>query len=187
MIAKIVRITPDGAAFTTANGTFYPFNVGLDNGQSGQANSKSNPPPWRVGEVVGYTVTGQTPRGVDKLKFQRNPDASFGEYVPPIPQDTSNPDFEASTGGEQPRGTPAFIPPLNPPQAARIAQERPSVLPHGATVGGGLARAVEIWLAINAQNPAWGPEAVTEIEQIARDLVEVQGRIERGESSNVPF
>src|SRR3989304_2670380 len=95
-IAKIVRITPDGATFTTTHGTFYPFQVGFDDHHSGQANSKSNPPPYSVGEVVGYAVMGQTPRGADKLKIPRNPDQSFGNYVPPSgANDPSHPDLEA--------------------------------------------------------------------------------------------
>lgn len=193
-IARIVRIEPDGKPFTTANGTFYPFVVGFDDHRSGQANSKSNPPPWKVSEIVGYEVTGQTPRGADKFKIKRNPDANDGTYNPP------------SGAEEHMEGDPLPPPPLYrpapvktaqpPPQARSVAQNRPSEhlpvnLPHGATVGGALARAVDIYLAMGQAADTgvrWDAPDIQFVEQITRDLVEIQGRIERGEPpANQPF
>jgi hypothetical protein len=182
-ICKIVRITPDGAAWTNAHGTLYPFVVGFEDGHAGQVNAKTNPPAYVVGEVVGYEVTGKSPRGQDKFKITRNPDASKGTY-------TGKPEGEDMPGDppSRPTTTQSRTVAPNPPQvqaprqSSQNAQERlPVNLPHGATVGGALARAVDIWLkGPNAGEP-WSTISIAEIEGITRDLVNIQGRIERGE------
>ena len=154
-IARIVRITPDGAAFTTANGTFYPFQVGFDDQRAGQANSKSNPPPWKVGESVGYEVTGQTPRGADKFKIKRNPEPNDGHYNPPA-QDRSNPDLEAA-GGTSPGNPPPYRPaPQTARQSSQNRHAEPSEgaslkvnLPLGQTVGMAIKLAGDLQLALD--------------------------------------
>ena len=188
MIAKIVRITPDGAPFSTQNGTFYPFQIGLDDGKSGQANSKSNPPPYRVGEVVGYAVTGQTPRGADKLKITRSPDASFGNYMPPSPS-------EHMEGDPQQPHTANPMPPARPqraaesyvPNAPRNAQEQPSGSPvHGATVGMAINKAVDVWIATIGKDQPWNKDSADTVEEIASQLIQIAQTLERGERS-APF
>ncbi len=181
-IARIVRITPDGAAFTTANGTFYPFQVGFDDQRAGQANSKSNPPPWKVGEIVGYEVTGQAPRGADKFKIKRNPEPNDGHYNPPA-QDRSNPDLEAAT----PRSTgnpPQVVSSTDPSrvEARTVARNSPSEalkvnLPNGQTVGMAIKLAGDIMLA---QDPAIfrQPNWDNTMRGIAQQIINVSRSIE---------
>lgn len=188
-IAKIVSITPDGKPFTTANGTFHPFVVAFDDHRSGQANSKSNPPPWRVGEVVGYTVAGQTPRGMDKFKITRNPDPAEGSYQPPAGADEhlEGDPITASYGGILPlAGT-------NPQTGRTASQMAPSEMRHppkqadrklvsGVMAGGTLARAVEIAIA---QNRA---DDLAFIEATASRLIAIQFRLEGWlASEDLPF
>lgn len=195
MIAKIVRITPDGAAFTTTNGTFFPFSVGLDTGHSGQANSKSNPPPWRVGEIIGYAITGQTPRGADKLKITRNPDQSFGNYVPPVEGEhlagdplpmarTANPAPATATLRPISTQPPSYSPP------ARKEEHLPINLPHPACVGACVNKAVEVWIATLGKDQPWGEESGFTVERIASELIAIHQRLEKGQhptDASCPF
>ena len=79
-ISRITAIEPDGKAWTPRNSTtpLYPFLVSFADGMKGQANSKSEPPPYAVGDDVGYEQTGTSPRGVPKLKIDRKAAAEGG-------------------------------------------------------------------------------------------------------------
>lgn len=83
-IAKILQIEPNGNPFTNAHGTMYPWIVTFDDQMSGEANTKSQQPAYRVGDVVGYEQTGSSPRGTPKLKIDRNAaqNAPQGSYRP---------------------------------------------------------------------------------------------------------
>jgi len=167
----------------------HPFTVSFDDATSGEANCKTPQPAYRVGEVAGYDVTGQTPRGMNKIKVTRNPDPSKGRF-------TGQPEAENMPGD------PIRV---SRPPARSVAQKQvpvapvkwdgapdlPVNLPHGATVGGALARAVEFYIeGCKSTNTSfsWGEQAKQSIDLITRELVEIQGRIERGESpANEPF
>ncbi len=151
---------------------------------------------WEGKQIVlsGKGMKVQEYKGTKTLSVGDKVNIAFGGAPGAAAQTGNEGDFgdvsQPSTASAPFGGHNAPLPPRNAPSVARIAQEHlPVNLPHGATVGGALARAVDIWLAINAQSPAWSPEAPQEIEQITRDLVEIQGRIERGEpaKSDVPF
>ena len=79
--ARITSITPDGE-FDTSFGHLWAFIVALDDGTEGQANCKKNTPPFRVGDSVGYEVTGTSPQGTTKLKIDRK----FGQTAGTAPQ-----------------------------------------------------------------------------------------------------
>lgn len=167
-LSKIVSITPDGNAFTTVNGTFYPFRVGFDNHHAGQANSKSNPPPWRVGEIVGYEVTGQTPRGIDKFKITRNPGPEHGQYQPPA-------------GTSEPMPGDPIQPPPRPVPPRSVAQNAPAApsTVHPATVGCAYNNARELWVATaGAAGASFDPQARAIVKewasQILADLQELE-------------
>ena len=91
-----------------------------------------------------------------------------------------------------PRPAPKPIQTAPAPQTARsVAQNSPSGAPiHGATVGGALARAVDIYIAgCESNNVAWswGEQARESVELITRDLVSIQQRVESGATEDVPF
>lgn len=183
-ICKITNIKPDGKPWESQYGLMYPFYVVLEDGGAGTANSKTEQPAYKVGDTVGYEVTGHTPKGAPKLKITRNPKPGEGTVWVP----DTNPDLEAAQPTTEPQPAPqqSFRPsppqPRHPEQPPLKTQGTPV---HGATAGGALARAVDIWLAINGGSSAWNPASVSEVEQITRDLVGIQQRIETGES--VPF
>lgn len=194
-IAKIVRITPDGAAFTTAHGTFYPFVVGMDDGHAGQANSKGNPPPWKVGEIVGYEVTGQSPRGQDKFKITRNPDPSMGTYYPPggptedMPGDPPSEPYTAPTLRPPSQFTPAAVKPRSLPQIDRPEHSRLRVnLPNGATVGMAIKLAGDLQLA---NNPAFlsDEEWAVRLHGVASRIIAISRALENDTplESNIHF
>lgn len=93
MIAKkITSITPNGKPWgEPPNGPLYPFKLEFDDGMVGVANSKSQTPPYKVGDTVGVEVTGQDARGNSKLKIDRkwpsmNPGATGSAFTPSQPQ-----------------------------------------------------------------------------------------------------
>lgn len=187
-IAKITTITQNGKpwSFTDDKGTqktMYPHDVAFDDGQSGQTNAMSVPPPYKVGDSVGYEINGQTPRGANKLKITRKPKPGQGVVTSPPPMDTSNPDLEAVTRPAAPfsQREQAWHQP-----ARSVAQNAPSAHStpiHGATVGGALARAVDIAIKQNCADD------MAFIEKTTRALVAIQQRIEAGEppTEEIPF
>lgn len=69
--STITDIQNDGKVWWNdqAGCDMYPWFVTFEDGTTGCANSKSNPPPYNVGDVMYYEVTGQTKRGDNKLKI----------------------------------------------------------------------------------------------------------------------
>ena len=207
-IAKIVSITQNGRpwSFTDDKGTqktMYPHDVAFDDHQSGQANAMSVPPPYKVGESVGYEINGQTPRGANKVKITRNPKPGQGVVTSPPPMDTSNPDLEAATppsrredAWHQPHphsGKPqvASYPPdaWHQPHPQKPAEAARTPV-HGATVGGAIARAVEVAIALNR------PDDLALIEKLMHGFISMQLLAESGakgvgnapqESGEIPF
>lgn len=59
--------------WNASHGLMYSFEVQLSDGTSGECNSKSEQPPYSVGDTVWYEITGQTPRGANKLKVSARP------------------------------------------------------------------------------------------------------------------
>jgi hypothetical protein len=123
---------------------------------------------------------------VDKFNVTRNPDPSKGRF----------------TGQPEAENMPGDPIPISRPPARSVAQKQvpvapikwdgapdlPVNLPHGATVGGALARAVDIAIATGAlPMSAFGVGQIAIIERITRDLIEIQGRIERGEPMPHPI
>lgn len=59
-------------------GTMYKFEVSFNDGTVGQANSKTEQPPYKVGDEVYYEVVSNNERYGKKLKISKNPPQSFG-------------------------------------------------------------------------------------------------------------
>jgi len=54
-------------------GTMYTFEISLNDGTVGEANSKSETPPYGVGDEVYYEVLSNNERWGKKLKVSKNP------------------------------------------------------------------------------------------------------------------
>jgi len=66
--------------------TMYSFVVSFADGTVGEANSKSETPPYAVGDMVYYTKTGMSPKGNAKLKISKNQPPEGGyQNRPPAP------------------------------------------------------------------------------------------------------
>jgi len=178
-IAKIIALTPGKPwAFTDASGqatTLHPFTVVFDDHCTGQANAKTNPPAYKVGDLVGYDISGQTPRGENKLKITRNPDMNRGKVTSPPPMDSSNPDLEAAP---QPR--PAY---QAPRPVGTITAIPSTQAVHPATVG----MAVKIAADFLLREDGWQKDTAGRMESIAGSVIQLAQRLERGESESVPF
>ena len=59
-------------------GTMYTFEISLNDGTVGEANSKTEQPPYKVGDEVYYEVVSNNERWGKKLKISKNPPQSFG-------------------------------------------------------------------------------------------------------------
>lgn len=125
-ICRITKITPDGKPWgEPPNGPYYPFYIVFADGAAGQANAKSNPPAYKVGDEVGYEITGATPRGVPKLKIDRKADPAFCQNTTPKDH---HPDLEAapkSGSGYSPTGA-GSQPPQRPVSPAAHTQTPPT-------------------------------------------------------------
>ena len=68
--------------------TMYKFEVAFNDGTVGEANAKSQQPPYKVGEMAYYVKTGKSPKGGDKLKISKNPPPPGGfQQFQPAKQD----------------------------------------------------------------------------------------------------
>ena len=59
-------------------GLLYQYEVTMNDGTVGEVNSKTNPPPYKVGDEVWYEVKSNNERWGKKLKISKNPPQSFG-------------------------------------------------------------------------------------------------------------
>jgi hypothetical protein len=83
--AQIESIQGNGDWKSTYDGsTMYSFIISFNDGTVGEANSKSQNPPYKVGEMAYYVKTGKSPKGADKLKISKNlPPAGGYQNRPP--------------------------------------------------------------------------------------------------------
>jgi len=151
--------------------------VVFDDGTAGQANAKTNPPAYKAGDMVGYDVTGQTPRGVSKLKITRNPDTQRGTVTSRGPMDSSNPDLEAATPVSRP------LPSQGRPQPQTAPTVQGNI--HPATVGMCFKIAADFLL----KEGGWTGSTPERMGAMAYHLIQVEQRLERGEYDveSVPF
>ena len=54
-------------------GLLYQYEVTMNDGTVGEVNSKTNPPPYKVGDEVWYEVKSNNERWGKKLKVSKNP------------------------------------------------------------------------------------------------------------------
>ena len=113
----IASVTPANP-FSTANGTFYPFDVVNTAGQSGQINRKSQDSKLTVGQAYNFVVT-EGPYGL-KLKQEYNPNGAAPQaaYVPP-----TQPNVPVTQGNGAMYGAATFTPPpvAHPVHAPAVA------------------------------------------------------------------
>ena len=86
--AQIESIQGLGDWKSTYDGsTMYKFEVAFNDGTVGEANAKSQQPPYKVGEMAYYVKTGKSPKGGDKLKISKNPPppGGFQQFQPAKP------------------------------------------------------------------------------------------------------
>lgn len=166
-IATITSLQPDGRPpYNSANGLLYGFNIAFDNNQSGLVNSKSQTPPYRVGEQVGYEVTGKVGQN-DKLKITRNP------------QQQALPNAAPRTSAPLPVPQVAFTPNIE------------SIKPvFGATVGCGINNAIDLLtkgldhdeVVARIINPVFW----SSVWEVASDAIRVARKLEAGELAPSP-
>lgn len=54
-------------------GLLYQYEITMNDGTVGEVNSKTNPPPYKVGDEVWYEVKSNNERWGKKLKVSKNP------------------------------------------------------------------------------------------------------------------
>lgn len=177
-IAVISAIKPNGASydFTPPNAPttkLYPFLVYFEDNTHGSVNSKSETPPYRVGESVGYEVTGNF-KGVSKLKITRNPQQQGqpAKWTPPAPVTKPFPKLPQTDADFD---------------AAYVESIKPVF---GATVGMAMNQAIEILTSSlthderveRISNPVfWGS-----VHEVASDVIRVARELEEGRLAPSP-
>jgi hypothetical protein len=154
-IGTISHIVQEGKPWGSPD-LFYPQTITFTDGITGQANSKTQVPLYKVGDVVGYEITGQTPRGQRKLKIDRKAGA------------------EAVANGHQ-SGQPGAAPPAT---VEHCAPHRPI---NGQTVGMAVKEALTL-AAAGAGLPG-SKEFWVQVKQIASDIIRVSQSLESGNLS----
>jgi len=133
----------------------YPFYIVLEDGGAGTANSKTEVPAYKVGDTVGYDITGHSPKHVPKLKITRNPKPGEGTVWVP----DTHPDLEAQSV-PQTASQRSVAPQVG--HAMRSEQPSPNATGtpvHGATVGMCVKGALDIWLkTVAEQGGTWGAQ-----------------------------
>ena len=61
MTSKIQSIVPNGN-WSSKYGTMYSFKVGFEDGVTLEVNSKSEQPPYKVGDEMSYEITNDDPK-----------------------------------------------------------------------------------------------------------------------------
>ena len=65
------------------HGTMYTFEISFNDGTVGEANSKSETPPYKVGDEVWYEVKSNNERWGKKLKVSKTaPQPGFQQFQP---------------------------------------------------------------------------------------------------------
>lgn len=188
-ICKITNIKPDGKPWESQYGLMYPFYVVMEDGGAGTVNSKTDTPAYKVGDTVGYDVTGSSPKGVPKLKITRNPKPGEGTVWVP----DTHPDLEAQNAPTTKPPTPSAYRHSQAPAPFKTQGNAPVPL-NGQTVGMAVKAAVDLWIATGgaaASQGGFGQQEVAQIERIARSIVAMSERIQSGvqddETGSVPF
>ena len=55
------------------HGLLYQYEISFNDGTVGEVNSKTNPPPYKVGDEIYYEVKSNNERWGKKLKVSKNP------------------------------------------------------------------------------------------------------------------
>lgn len=155
-ISKITNIVPDGS-FESAHGTLYAFTVTFDDGTIGNANAKAAKPPYSIGDMVGYDITGQDKRGNNKLKIDRKAAQQAGALPPQA----------------QAQATPATTQPPSNPHAPLMI--------NGQTVGMAINNAVEVLRSMGVDyGQIKDGEFAKAVHEIASQLIRVSHKLEQG-------
>jgi len=181
-ICKIESIIP-GKPWNSAHGQMFAFTIVFADGIRGEANAKTNPPPYKVGDKVGYEIAGTTPLGANKLRIDRKADPALCKDTTP----PEAPDFEAAV--PRPAPAPSRTPP--PAQAPRSVPQNAPV--NGQTVGMAVKLAGDMLLAQRPDLLGHGNWA-NELRAVASHIIAVSQSLETDtpldkilEESSVPF
>ena len=173
--AQITRLDPDGKPpYQSQNGPLYGFRVEFDNGQGGLVNSKSQTPPYGVGQTVYYEVTGQVGK-LNKLKISKNPPMGQPQFAEPA----------QSAPNTAPRMAPMPVPQVHIPSTVE-----PLKPVFGATVGMAINQALDLLTRdLNHDERVErivAPVFWHSVHEVASDIIRVSRHLEAGHLAPSP-
>lgn len=180
-ISRIADIQPDGT-WNSQHGLLYQILVTFEDGFTGQANAKSQIPPYALGDEVAYEVTGSYPKG-QKIKITK--DLAQAGNVPRNPPQTRQP-------APQTRAPVPSRPTPPPPTQIRSNGPAGSSV-NGQTVGMAVKLAGDILLhAATAESlPVDLSTLQDRLVNIASEIIRASQRLESGQltpdSQDVPY
>jgi hypothetical protein len=177
-LAQITSLAPQGS-FNGQSGLMFKFGVTLSDGTFGEANAKSQQPPYQVGDQVGYDITGDYqgtpclkitgPKKLAQLQGQPGQANPQGWQQPPQGQRFTPPPAAAPNRFVHQQAQAPAPMPQSPPTGPGLP---PMV--HGATVGMAINKAVEI----HAKD---GGIDLSKVYQTASDLIRIAWKLEHGQ------
>jgi hypothetical protein len=173
ILSRIDSLKPDGQWTHPTHGMMFQFLVGFEDGTFGQANAKTSQPRYKVGDKAAYEITGQTPKGGNKLKV------SIGE------QDLANATRRASAAPEPARPAPHTE---NPPQRSPEPARASGMTINGQTVGMAMKEAIPLVSLRHEISPEYG-EFWEKVHHYASQIIHQASRLEKGDLSRAldPF
>ncbi len=151
--SRIISLAPDGRPpYNSPNGLLYGQRIAFEDGAVGLVNTKTEVPPYKVGDIMAYEINGKVGK-VDKMKVSKPKDG--GGYTPPP---TIRP----------PAADPDRLPGLPEHQPAKVTV-------HGATVGMAVKEAISLVVAGSGRTvnlaDLQGPAFWSEVHQTASAII----------------
>lgn len=75
--SKITSLQSNGTWESKRGDTMYAFEIAFEDGQVGQCNSKTEEPPYEIGEIAWYEVTSSSTKFGDSLKVSKSDPEAF--------------------------------------------------------------------------------------------------------------
>lgn len=160
----ITNIERAGGFDLDDGGYMFTNRVTFQDGNYGTANTKTEVPPYRVGDTMDYAITGNH-RGTPKFKITK-PGGRFGAPQQPSPAQPPQP-------------------PRQPPQSPPMRPNVPAIIPvNGATVGMAMNQAIALLTRDLTHDEVimWvrEPGSWRALAETASDIIRVSRHLESG-------
>ncbi len=159
--SRITSLAPDGRPpYASKNGLLYGYRIAFEDGAAGLVNTKTEIPPYKVGDSMTYEITGKAGQN-DKMKVSKPKDGAW--TPPPAVQ---------------------LAPPHDPDRLPGLPEHQPAkVTVHGATVGMAVKEAIALANARAGDGKVMHPDQTDfwgKVHQYASAIIRLSNALEHG-------